>query len=167
MNKNAINAFEKIFEKLVEYANEKKNNQNINLGNKDKSIEFIYKIISQYCFSKNIILSRSYLNAYVHVIYNTKQYGEKIYRIFCPWCSDSAFYIPNNVNNIECPIVKFEDVINFYKEEKKKEQLNNIKIEIEELLEEGLTKEEIETQIKKILYKEKENPKQLVKTLEK
>ena len=167
MKNYQIKDFENIFNQLVEYANGNKNNQNINLVNKDKSIEFIYKIIFQYCFSENIILSRSYLNAYVDVIYNNKQYGEKTYRIFCPWCSDNEFYIPYNINDVVCPIVNFDDVINYYKEETKKEQFKNIKISINELVNQGLTKEEIETQIKNILYKEKENPKQLVKTLEK
>ena len=42
--------------------------------------------------------------------------------------------------------------------------LKNIDFCIRQLKEQGLTKEEIETQIKNILYIEKENPKQKVKT---
>lgn len=158
--------FETVFNKLVDSANEKYKDNNMSKKQKEKYIEFVYREIAKYLMSKKILLSRSYLHAYVQIIYNSEMYGEKIYRIFCPW-DRPEFYIPNNIYDVDCVTVNFFDLINYFKLENQKKQLKNIKIGINELLEQGLTKEEIEIQIKSILYNKQENPKQKIKRLQK
>ena len=159
MNFYEISFCEYILEQLVIAANMK----NMNLENKNKYIEFIYKVISHYFLSMDPYKVSINLDSYVNIIYNSEKYGEKTYRIFFPWYREYKFYIPENIHNVECPTVNFSDVINYYKEENLKKQLKNIKNVINELLNHGLTIEKIETQIKSILYKEKENHKQKVK----
>ena len=163
MKNYKIKELENIFEELVKYANEKKNNQNVILEKKDKYIEFVYQKIGQYLMSKKIRLSNSYLDAYVLVVYNSELYGEKTYIIFCPFYSQKEIFIPDNIYNFDCHIVNFVDVINYHKEENKKDQLKNIKIAINELSEQGLSNEEIENYINNTLYNVIENPKQKIK----
>jgi len=136
MKNYQIEELETIFNKLVEYANKKKKCKNINLENKDSYIEFIYKKISQYFLYIDPYKVLIHLDSYIHIIYNSEKYGQKIYRIYCPWYGKNEFYIPDNIYNVECPIVNFNDVIYFYKGE-----------------------------IKNILYKEKEVNKQKIKRI--
>ena len=170
MKNKQIKDFEIVFQKLVKYANQKKENKkniNISIDKMDKYIEFIYKRIGEYCMSKKIRLSDSYLSAYVNVIYNSEEFGEEIYRIYCPWYGIKEFFIFDNITNVDCPTVNFIDVINYHIESNKKDQLKNIRISINELREQGLSIEQINNYIENILYKETENPKQKVKTLQK
>ena len=162
MKNYQIRELENIFYLLVQDVNEESNNNSLSKELKEKYIEYIYKKIGQFLISKKIRLSNTFFTAYVQVVYNNELYGEKIYRIHCPWNSQKSFYVPENVQSVECPLVNFVDVINYYKEENKKEQLKNILIALNELIEQGLNGEEIEIYIKNILYNE--NTKQKVKT---
>lgn len=165
MENYQIKDIEPIFNKLVEYAHKKNKLKQINLENKDSYIKFIYKKISQYLLSIDPYKVLLYMDSYVNIIYNSEIYGEKIYRIFCPWYGKNEIYIPENPNDINCPMLYFNDIMNYYKELNKKEKLINIEKGINELKNQGLTPIEIETEIKNILYKEKEVNKQKIKRI--
>ena len=158
MTLKEINDFQNMFDKLVECAN-----KNINLKTKDDYILMVYKLIELYFLSLDPYNNSHKLDSFVHITYDSENYGKKVYRLFCPKYNKKEFSIPNNISDIICPIVDFNNVINYYKNINKKNHIKNIELNIQsginELLEQGLTIEEIEIKIKDMLYKEKNHQK--------
>lgn len=188
MNFQEIEKFKNIFEGLVDYVNFKNcdpklyykdltfinhyiNNKYIHKKEEEinKFIEYIYNVIKRYCNENNIDFDLNYFPDNLYIKYKNDVFNEKIYKIF--------FIVPNFANQFSIIkssgdidsslIINFEDIINYFVEQNKKNNLKNIKSSIKELKKQGLTKEEIEQQIKNILYENQENTKQKVKTLQK
>lgn len=187
MNLKKIVEFKDIFEGLVDYVNCKhgipglyfKDGELKNKYENNKYIcittdelhtltQYIYQIIKKYCEDNKINFNLSYFPEYIYIRYSNEIFKtKKIYSIFCSFCYANSISIIKKEEKIDNSlIINFEDIINYYLLENKKEQLGNIKKGIIELQKQGITQMEIESEIKKILHNEK-NAIQKVKTPQK
>jgi len=169
-NKELIE-FKNEFYRLVNFTNERdglpnfyklniKSDVLLNGREYEQKIEYIFRKLKKYCIDNGIAVPNEFPFQRIYIICQNEFEQQQIYEI----CSSSGylgkhFGIKKNLDDVDFPIINFKNVIKYYYEKNQIKELEELKMIIIELKNQGLSSDEIENYIKNILSNENENNK--------